>query len=133
MESWKRSKTASSPNSRAFDEAIAPELAEITAEVEATIQSARDQIESLLSCPTQPDALKLREAVRAMIERVTISRHESGMIEVAVRGRFAGVMAAAGLVERYGLRQQKAPEAGTSGAHLSVVAGAGFEPAAFRL
>ena len=77
--------------------------------MEATIQAARDQIESLLSCPTQPDALKLREAVRAMIERVTISRHESGMIEVAVRGRFAGVMAAAGLVERYGLKQQKAP------------------------
>lgn len=59
-----------------------------------------------------------------MIERVVVIRHDSGQIEVTVRGRFAGVMAAAGLVERYGLKQQKAPEAGASGAHLSVVAGA---------
>ena len=35
-----------------------------------------------------------------MIERVVVSRHESGQIEVTVRGRFAGVMAAAGLSER---------------------------------
>jgi site-specific recombinase XerD len=68
------------------------------------IQSARNQIESLLSCPTQPDALKLRERVRSMIERVVVIRHESGMIEVTVRGRLAGVMAAAGLVERYALK-----------------------------
>jgi hypothetical protein len=54
----------------------------------------RDQIESLLSSPTQPDA---------MIERVIVRRHESGMIEVTVRGRFAGVMPAAGWTERYGL------------------------------
>ncbi len=33
-----------------------------------------------------------------MIERITIMRHESGQIEVTVRGRFAGVMQAAGLV-----------------------------------
>ena len=46
------------------------------------------------------------------------------MIEVIVRCRFAGVMAAAGLTERYALKQQKAPEAGASGADLLVVAGA---------
>ena len=61
------------------------------------------------------------------------SCHESGAVEVDVHGAFAGVMQAAGLVERYALRTKKAPEGGTSGAVLSVVAGAGFEPAAFRL
>jgi hypothetical protein len=44
-----------------------------------------------------------------MIERVIVIRRESGAIEVTVRGRFAGVMAAARLVERYALRQEKAP------------------------
>ena len=68
-----------------------------------------------------------------MIERVVVSRHESEQIEVAVRSRFAGVMAAAGLVERHALRRQEAPAPEASGTHLSVVAGAGFEPAAFRL
>ena len=117
----------------AVDEAIAPEPAEITAEVEATLQSARNQIESLLSCPAHPDALELRERVRSMIERVVVNRRHNGQIEVTVRGRFAGVMAAAGLVEGYASKQRKAPAPGASGAHLPVVAGAGFEPAAFRL
>ena len=117
----------------AIDDAIAPEPAEIASEVEATIQSVRDQIESLLSNPVGPNSAAFREVVRGMIERITIVRHESGAIEVTVRGQFAGVMQAAGLVERYALKQRKAPEAGASGASLSVVAGAGFEPAAFRL
>jgi hypothetical protein len=97
------------------------------------IQAARDQIETLLSRPEQPDALRLREKVRGMIDRITIIRHENGQIQVTVRGRFAGMMQAAGPVERYALKTKKAPEAGASGADLSVVAGAGFEPAAFRL
>ena len=71
--------------------------------------------------------------IRGMIERITVSRHESGKVQVSVRGAFAGVMQAAGLVERYALKTKKAPEPGGSRADLSVVAGAGFEPAAFRL
>ena len=73
-----------------------------------------------------------------MIERITVIRHESGATEISVRGAFfAGVMQAAGLVESYGLArafgQEKAPEPGASGADQCLVAGAGFEPAAFRL
>src|SRR5208283_318014 len=82
----------------AIDDAIAPEPAEIASEVEATIQSVRDQIESLLSNPVGPNSAAFREVVRGMIERITIVRHESGAIEVTVRGQFAGVMQAAGLV-----------------------------------
>ncbi len=59
-----------------------------------------------------------------MIERNTIGRHESGAIEVGVRGTSAGVMQAAGLVERHALRTTKAPVAFASGASLIVVAGA---------
>ena len=91
------------------------------------------QIEELISRPTHPAAPKVRKMVRGMIDKVTIGRHESGAVEVDVHGAFAGVMQAAGLVERYASRTKKAPEGGTSGAVLSVVAGAGFEPAAFRL
>ncbi len=117
----------------AIDEQMAPEPAEIAGEVEATIQSVRDQIEMLLSNPVGPNGAAFREVVRSMIERITIARHVNGQVEVTVRGRFAGVMQAAGLVERYALKHEKAPEAAASGADLSVVAGAGFEPAAFRL
>ena len=51
-----------------------------------------------------------------MIERITIVRHESGATEVDVHGRFAGVMYAAGLLERYEPGQQKAPAPEASGA-----------------
>ncbi len=77
-----------------------------------------------------------------MIQRLRVSRQESGAVEIAVRGEFAGVMQAAAPVERclvecYGLpkapKTQTASEPGRPGADLSLVAGAGFEPAAFRL
>jgi len=58
----------------------------------------RDRIESLLSNVIRPNSAAFREVARGMIERITIVRHESGAIEVMVRGRFAGVMQAAGLV-----------------------------------
>ena len=64
-------------------------------------------------------------------------RLQSGAIEVDMRGAFAGVMQAAGLVERHSLdaalKTKNAPGLVSAGASLSVVAGAGFEPAAFRL
>ena len=118
---------------RALETVEPPAPLDITEEVDAMIRAAAQQIEQAISRPVHPDAPKLREMVRGMIERITISRHESGAIEVGVRGAFAGVMRAAGLVERHALKTTKAPDAFASGASLSVVAGAGFEPAAFRL
>ena len=79
----------------ALDAAEPPAPAEITKEVAAMIHAAAQRIESLIGHPTHPDAPKLREMVRRMIERITIGRHESGAIEIAVRGAFAGVKQAA--------------------------------------
>ncbi len=73
------------------------------------IQAAAQQIEHAIGRPTHADAPKLREMVRSMIERITISRHESGAIEVGVRGVFAGVMQAAGLVERHAIKTTEKP------------------------
>ena len=106
---------------------------DVTEDVDAPLQAAAHQIEQANVRPVHPDAPELREMVRGMVERITIGRHDSGAIEVGVRGAFAGVMRAAGLVERHALKTTKAPDALASGASLSVVAGAGFEPAAFRL
>ena len=117
----------------ALEAAEPPAPLEMTDDVDALIQDAARNIERVISGATHPEAPRVREMVRGMIERITISRHESGAIEVAVRGAFAGVMQAAGLVERHALTTKKAPGAFASGASLSVVAGAGFEPAAFRL
>ena len=86
-----------------LDAAEPPAPAEITEDVDAKIRAAAQQIESLISHPIHPDAPRLREMVRGMIERITIGRHESGAIEVGVKGAFAGVMHAAGLVERHAL------------------------------
>ncbi|MCW6512912.1 recombinase family protein [Lichenifustis flavocetrariae] len=84
-----------------------PAPLEITDDVDALIQAAARDIEQAISGATHPDAPKHREMVRRMIDRITISRHESGAIEVGVRGAFAGVMQAAGLVERHALRTKK--------------------------
>ena len=105
----------------------------MTNDVEAMILAAARDIECVISGAMHPDAQRLREMVRSMIERITISRHESGAIEVGVRGAFAGVMQAAGLLDRHALRTTKLSGAFASNGSLSVVAGAGFEPAAFRL
>ena len=118
---------------QALEDAGSPAPLDMTEDVDATIEAAAQQIEHLISRPTHPDAPKLREMVRSMIERITISRHESGAVEVGVRGAFAGVMQAAGLVERHALETTKVGRDWSPVAAQSVVAGAGFEPAAFRL
>ena len=117
----------------ALDTAAPPAPADLTDDVDALIRAAAHDIENLISHPTHPDAPRLREMVRGMIERITIVRHESGAIEVAVRGAFVGVMQAAGLVERHALQTAKVGRDWSREASQSVVAGAGFEPAAFRL
>ncbi len=64
----------------------------MTEDVDAMIHAAAQPIEDAISRATNEDASKLREMVRSMIERITISHHESGAIEVGMRGAFAGVM-----------------------------------------
>ncbi|MGI3901503.1 MAG: hypothetical protein ACRYGP_05225 [Janthinobacterium lividum] len=109
---------------RALGNVEPPAPLDMTEDVDAMIQAAAQQIEHAISHPTHPDAPKLREMVRGMIERITIGRHESGAIEVGVKGAFAGVMQAAGLVERHALRTTKVGRDWSTGAAQSVVAGA---------
>jgi hypothetical protein len=44
--------------------------------------------------------------VRGMIERITVTRYESGAVEISVRSAFAGVMEAASLLDRYSLERR---------------------------
>jgi len=73
-----------------LDDAVAPDPAEITDDIEAKILAAAAEIENLLNDPSRPDALRAREMVRSMIERITVTRHESGVTQINVRGAFAG-------------------------------------------
>ena len=117
----------------ALDVAVVPDPAEISAKIEAKIREVAAGIEGLLSKASGPNLLEFRNIVRGMIERITVSRHESGAAEISVRGQFAGVMQAAGLVEKYALKTKTPPEPEATEGDLSVVAGAGFEPSAFTV
>ena len=117
----------------AIDATIAPEPAAIASDVEFLLQTLRANIEGILGgAENGPDA-RLRETIRGMIDRIVVTPLDANTSSITVHGKFAGVMCAAGLLERYQPGQQKTPEGLASGASLSVVAGAGFEPAAFRL
>ena len=114
-------------------EAPAPRLMPNVAEL------YREKVAMSHKALAEEDAAVAREQVRALIDEVRIIPSPADpkamppIDEVGVRGAFAGAMQAAGLVERHALKTTKAPDAVASGASLSLVAGAGFEPAAFRL
>jgi hypothetical protein len=112
---------------------IAPEPAEIAGGVELVLQTLRANIEGIIGGAQSGRDAKVRETIRGMIDKIVVTRRDAGMSVIAVHGKFAGVMHAAGLLETYMPGNGKAPEALASGAGLSLVAGAGFEPAAFRL
>ena len=65
------------------------------------------------------------EIIQSMIEAVVVTPHPD-RFDVDVVGEIGAILA---LVDG----KQKLPDAGHPGSSLSVVAGAGFEPAAFRL
>ena len=73
------------------------------------------------------------EIVRSQIERITLTPGEDGGLEVELYGDLARILQ---LCEA-GERTHKRPRTNVPGRHalgrLSVVAGAGFEPATFRL
>ena len=115
-----------------IDAAITPEPAEIAGEVEAYIRTVRENIEIFLGDPIGANSAGLRDLIRGMIDKIVVTCRDEESSMIAVHGKFAGVMHAAGLLDHYEAIE-KAPAPGASGASLSVVAGAGFEPAAFRL
>ena len=83
-----------------------------------------------------PTIVDLKESVRAMIEKIVVWPQEEAPSRIELQGRFAGVMAATGLLESYEEREPanaNSPVSCEAGELHSLVAGAGFEPAAFRL
>ncbi len=69
-----------------------------------------------------------------MIEKIVVLPQEGHAAQIEIFGRFTSVIAAAGLLKSFEQTSNaNTPEAGASGVLHSVVAGAGFEPAAFRL
>jgi hypothetical protein len=70
--------------------------------------------------------------VRGMIDKIVVSPDGETDVQVTISGAAAGLTQAARLLETF-TPTKKAPAPDASGADLSLVAGAGFEPAGFRL
>jgi site-specific DNA recombinase len=78
------------------------------------------------------------EAIRGQIERITLTPNDRGTLDIQLHGDLARILelceAAEGGRERAGRgSKHERPGHGGPGRGLSVVAGAGFEPATFRL
>ena len=86
-----------------------------------------EQLERVLDGPDQTEA---REIVRSMIDEVILTPRADGSgLDATLVGALAALLSVCAEVSG----NKKPPAAGPSGGQLSVVAGAGFEPAAFRL
>ena len=68
--------------------------------------------------------------IRGQIEKITLTPNAEGGLEVLLHGDLARILQ---VCEAGGGRQDKRPGTDVPGRELSVVAGAGFEPATFRL
>ena len=67
--------------------------------------------------------------VRSQIEQITLTPDEDGGLEVELYGDLARILQFCEMGEH----KHQRPGRGVPGRELSVVAGAGFEPATFRL
>ena len=112
--------------------------------VERALAEVREQIDQSLidfDDPAFANNDKAKEALRSLIDKIVVGRSDSGMLSIEVHSKFAGVMRSLDLwqdddgepFDDYEAETQKTPGEGSPGASVSVVAGAGFEPAAFRL
>jgi site-specific DNA recombinase len=74
------------------------------------------------------DAGPARELARGLVEAIVLT-HENGHLRVEVRGQLAAILRLSGLAN------EKAPAGSPEllTEQIKMVAGAGFEPAAFRL
>ena len=69
------------------------------------------------------------EVIRSQIERITLTPNEEGTLDIQLHGDLGRILQ---LCEA-GERKRARPGHGGPGREVSVVAGAGFEPATFRL
>ena len=84
----------------------------------------RTKVAGLIEALNAGDGEALREQVRALIERITL-HPEGNSQRVEVRGALIGIPGLA--------RNAQAGASGFVAEQIKMVAGAGFEPAAFRL
>jgi site-specific DNA recombinase len=93
-------------------------------------QVYRDKVAALETALADP-AIKdeAAEIIRSLIDRITLTPREDGTLEVLLYGELARILQFCEAGERTSQR----PGHGGPGRGLSVVAGAGFEPATFRL
>ena len=74
------------------------------------------------------------EAIRAMITQIVLTPGVEGGMEAVLEGDLARILViCAGSERRYARRVKGGRLTDVSGSQVSVVAGAGFEPATFRL
>jgi hypothetical protein len=89
----------------------------------------RQKVAALEQALANPlDKAEAMEIVRSQIDRITLTPGENGELDVALQGDLACIMQ---LCEA-GPGKNKRPRTDVPGRELSVVAGAGFEPATFR-
>ena len=88
----------------------------------------RRKVERLAEALQHPqERAEAAEAIRALIERITLTPGpKRGEIVATLHGDLAKIL-------EWAVQKQNTPGAFASGVSVSVVAGAGFEPAAFRL
>ncbi len=96
-----------------------PNIAEIYAAKVAKLEDALDDPE------TKTEAM---EIIRSMIDRIVLTPVADGL-KAELHGELAEILAACEAAET----NRELPGTGVPGSQLSVVAGAGFEPATFRL
>ena len=108
-----------------------------TAEAELTILSHpnlpelyRRKVEQLEAVLEGPDRAEAIDLIRSMIARIDLRPREGAKgLDAILHGDLAAILAAcAGAAQK-----ENAPDLAVTGRQLSVVAGAGFEPATFRL
>ena len=90
-----------------------------------------EELEAVLADPgLGPEAM---DAIRAMIARIVLTPRPTGGMEVVLEGDLARILAICEGAEHRNARLSGGRSADVPNRQLSVVAGAGFEPATFRL
>ena len=100
------------------------------------LRLTREKVEALeAALAGGEDSAEAMEMVRIMIDRVVLTPSPAGAgLDADLHGELAGVLAVCEGAARMGKGQtHERPGSFEPGRQVSVVAGAGFEPAAFRL
>jgi len=87
----------------------------------------REQVSALyreLQNDTEANRLTAGEVLRSLVKEIILTP-EAGELKIDVRGDLAGILAIS--------LKTKTPATGTGVSQFEMVAGAGFEPATFRL